>query len=86
LEVAVTRPVGVAVAFSKRVGAGAMIVGGWVDCLSAMPPGSDVAVTTMIHGVCVGGTSVGSGATPQPASQPAHTPARTSSPASFFIV
>jgi hypothetical protein len=58
-----------------------IIHGVCVGCTRAALSGPGVAVTTMIHGVCVGGGTVGSGVVPQPVSRPR----RISSPASFLI-
>jgi hypothetical protein len=84
LEVAAARFVGVAEALLDCV---ALAAGGgvWLGSSPDRLAGADVAVTTMIHGVCVGGTFVGSGVTPQPPSELVNRPATTSNPANPFI-
>lgn len=77
---AVVPLVGVAVAPLGRVGVATMIHGVWVGCTLATLSGPGVAVTTTIHGVCVGRGSVGSGVGAQPSERQASTLSKAKKP------
>jgi hypothetical protein len=72
-------------AFATRVGAAMVPVGVCVGRSPAPSSGCDVAVTTTIHGVCVGGLSVGSEVSPQPERTAPKTPKRTKRPNALFM-